>query len=108
MVQAPDTRSSSRAVCDGGVAGRLEEQRCLRTRLLLTHVPEAGEKAQRPKQVHCARHTRRVTILTTLAFFSLDLPRPSSPGSTSLCGRPSVRAVACLRLYDKHVQQARA
>jgi hypothetical protein len=51
MVQARDTRASAGSVCDGWVAGRLEDPRCLRPRLLLTHVPEAWEKAQRPGQV---------------------------------------------------------
>jgi hypothetical protein len=106
MVQALDTRCSSGAVCDGWVAGRLYDQRCLRTRLLRTHVPEAWAKAQRPRQVQGARHTRRVTMLKTLAFLSLDLPGQESPGSTSLCGRQSVRVVSCLRLCDKHVQHA--
>ncbi len=55
MAQAPDTRASAGAGCAGWVAGRLSEQRCLRTRLLRTHVPEAWAKTQGPRQDHCAR-----------------------------------------------------
>jgi hypothetical protein len=50
MVHPPDTRASAGAGCDGWVAGRLEEQRCLRTRLLLPHVLEAGDNAKRLRQ----------------------------------------------------------
>jgi hypothetical protein len=62
MVQARDTRSSAGAVCNGWVSGCLYDQRCLRTRRLLTNVPEAWEKAQIPRQVQWTRHTRRVTV----------------------------------------------
>ena len=68
MVQARDTRSSAGSMCDGWIAGHLEDPLCLRTRLLLTHVPEAWEKAQRPRQVQWARLTRRVTVRKTLAL----------------------------------------
>src|SRR5947208_10806829 len=94
MVQAPDTRPSSGAGGSSWVAGRLGEQRCLCTRLLLPSVPEAWDKAKRLRQVYCVRHTRRVTVRKTPAFLSLALSGQASPGSTSLCGRPAVRAVA--------------
>ena len=71
MVQAPTTRSSSGAGCNSWVSGRLDDQRCLRTRLLLTNVPEAWAKAQRPRQVQWARHTRQVTVLKPSRPFSL-------------------------------------
>src|SRR5439155_3237912 len=95
-VQAPGPRASSGAGCEGWVAGRLDEQRCLRTRLLRTHVPKAWAKAQRARQGHWARHTRRVIVRKALTFLSLALPGQSSPGSPYLCGRPSVRLLhAC-------------
>ena len=38
LVHAPATRASAGSLCQGGVAGRLDEQRCLRTRLLLPDI----------------------------------------------------------------------
>jgi hypothetical protein len=62
IIQAPDTRASASSVGNGWVAGRLDAQRCLRTRLLLPNVPETWDKAKLLRQVHGVRHTRRVTV----------------------------------------------
>ena len=55
MVQARDTRSCAGFVCDGWVSGRLSAQLCLRTRILLTQVPEEWAKAPIPRQMPCAQ-----------------------------------------------------
>jgi hypothetical protein len=93
MGQAPDPRATAGAGCEGWVVGRLDEQRCLRTRVLLPNVPEAWDNTKLLRQVHCVRRTRRVTVRKTPVFLSLDLSGQSSPGSPYLCGRPSVRAL---------------
>jgi len=106
IIQTSDTRASAGSGCHGWVAGHLGEPRGLRTRLLLPHVTEAWDKAKRRWQVHGARHTRRVTVRKTPAFWFLTLSGHFSPGATSLYSRPSVRAVTCGRLCAKQVQQA--
>src|SRR5207249_1694630 len=88
LVQARDTRASAGSRYDGWGAGRLEEPRCLRTRLLLTHVPEVWEKAQRPRQVPWARITRRVTVRKALALFALDLNVSLRLSSAKACFMP--------------------
>src|SRR5215470_10743877 len=55
-----------------------------------------------------ARPPRQGTMLKTLTFLSHVLLGQASSGAPSRCGRHVVRAVACLRLCDRHVHQARA
>jgi len=70
--EAPATHVSSDAACASGGAGRLAAPHGLPTRLLL-HVPEGWGKAKRRRQVHSVRHTRRVSVRSTPAFFSRAL-----------------------------------
>jgi hypothetical protein len=62
MVQPPDTCASSSAGCAGEIAGRRDEQRCLRTRPLLLSVPEGEANIPRLQQGPWARPTRRMTV----------------------------------------------
>jgi len=89
------TTASAGSVCKGWASGRLGEQ-CLRA-----HTPAADERARRhgqkprePGRCNGLGHLA-VTILKTLAFFSLALLAIIF-GSTYLCGRHSVRQLhAC-------------
>jgi hypothetical protein len=65
----------------------LAAPRGLPTRLLL-HVPEGWGKAKRRRRVHWVRHTRRVSVRSTPAFFSCTLlPAQENSAVVHRCGR---------------------